>query len=134
MGTFNQDIIVFFKLGILSYLIDFLTAKDLYKNCKYPITNQIEILIHHILFMFSLTGWLSNNKTILIMYVVGLLLTVIHWKYSNYNCKLTENIKNDCNISNGLRSPINLLKINNIPFLKKLFYVTVIYALYKIYY
>jgi hypothetical protein len=132
----NQDIVIIVKIGILAYLLDVLTAKDLYKNCKYPFTNQVELLLHHILFTFSLTAWLSNNKTILIIYVSGLLLCVVHWKFNKNKCIITETIKNDCNIDTSLRTPIKILGLekNTISFLKNLFYFTVIYSLYKIYY
>ncbi len=130
----NQDIVIIVKIGILAYLLDILTAKDLYKNCKYPFTNQVELLLHHILYIFSLTGWLSNNKKILKLYIIIIFGFLIHWYLNNNNCKFTEMTKKDCNINEPLRNPIRLLgfKDEKRRFQITLYSFAILYSLYKI--
>jgi len=134
MGTFNQDIILIFKLGFLAYLLDILTAKDLYKNCKYPITNQIELYLHHVLYIFSLTGWLSNNKKVLKLYVLITSMFIIHWYFNDNKCAFTEMTKKQCDINEPLRNPIRLLGFRDEKrYMQLIVYCsTILYSLYKI--
>jgi hypothetical protein len=136
MRTFNQDIVLIFKIGFLAYLLDILTAKDLYKNCKYPVTNQVELLFHHVLYIFSLTGWLSDNKTLLKIYVVSTILYFTHWYFNNNNCRFTEMTKKDCNINIPLRTIqyINGIIDHDRKGQITIGVITLCIAIYKIYY
>lgn len=135
MRTFNQDMVLVLKISFLAYLLDILTSKDLYKKCKYPVTNNIELYLHHTIFIFNAIGWLSNNKSILKLFIISSSITLLHtYKNKSNNCILTQQFNDDCEINNNFRSPNKFLGFNHSRgnFQIKFHIAAIIYALYKL--
>ena len=100
-STFCRDISVIIGIGLVSYAIDFSQNKDtLYTSCS-DLYTQMSLLLHHIYIVFSLVGWASNNKTILILYVLSAILVQLHWIMNNNKCAWTQFINKRCNNPGG---------------------------------
>jgi hypothetical protein len=71
---------------------------DYYNNCK-NIFDKFLILFHHMFNIFLQFGWLSNNKTILKLYIIVTLGTFTHWYHNDGNCNLTEISNTRCKLN-----------------------------------
>lgn len=80
----------------LETLVDLLnkhTSKCIINSQKHI----LELLIfHHISSGFLLYGWLFNNKILLSLHIITVLVTAIHWITNNNKCALTVYINNEC--------------------------------------
>jgi hypothetical protein len=94
-----KHFIPFILLGCISYFLDIYTApKGYYSKCIQLPTVHAELLLHHILNMFSQFGWLSASKTILMLYIMSPILVLAHWATNNNSCYLTERINERCKL------------------------------------
>jgi hypothetical protein len=91
------DICTISFVGFLLYLYD-ITKDNYYKYCKKNIKVNLTLLLHHISNVFTQFGWLSNNKTILTLYLIIPPLIIVHWNSNNNRCILTEYTNKNCNI------------------------------------
>ena len=57
-------------------------------------------LLHHFIFTFSMIGWTSSNKKVLILWILFIILLRIHWKTNDDNCVITEIENQLCNLDN----------------------------------
>jgi hypothetical protein len=105
---FKRDIIILICLGILGYIFDISTSKNLYQKCNNFLT-QLYLLLHHILYIFSLFAFFSNNRYILILNIILITIMLIHWNTNNNVCEWTQQIKEICGIDSNLRSFIRIL-------------------------
>lgn len=101
--NFKRDASILLLIGVLEYIVDFTTSGDLYKNCK-NLKAQSFILFHHIVYLFTIFSWLSNNIYILFLEVTLILGMFTHWKKYDNVCKWTAKTKADCNINEHLRT------------------------------
>lgn len=96
-----KDFIPFIILGCVSYILDITTAaKGYYSKCgmlKMPLVHS-ELLLHHILNIFSQFGWLSNSRTVLMLYILAPILVLAHWGTNNNACYLTQRINEKCGL------------------------------------
>jgi hypothetical protein len=100
MDDQKKAIIVFILFIILS-IIDILTK---YKNCVSCKPSIIpEILLHRFINVFMYTGWIFDNKVILVFYLITLLLLIIHWMLNNGKCILTKYENIVCNFPEDSR-------------------------------
>ncbi len=109
-----KDFIPFIMLGCISYFIDITTAqKGYYSKCSSNMKVQLELLLHHILIMFSLFGWLSNSRSVLKVYILAPFLVISHWGTNNNKCYLSQRINEDCELDHNeqLRDPFEILGI-----------------------
>ena len=92
-----HDFLIYILIGFIVYIIDLAKSVGLYKYCYVNPLFHLNLLIHHIISVFILFGWLSNNKYILILYVIVCMSTGIGWAVfksclltdlNNYICKL----------------------------------------------
>ena len=98
MSVFKQ-FIPFIILGCISYTLDLSTApKDYYSKCANDSVVHIELLLHHILNMFSQFGWLSNSRVVLILYTLAPIIVLGHWGTNNNKCYLTQRINEKCGL------------------------------------
>ena len=124
-------LIIIFIIGILIFYYD-ITNDDYYKLCnKYA---YIILFIHHIISAFLQFGWLSNNKQILIFYLIAIIITfcgLIIFK----KCILTIIVNNLCNIkvSDRFRDIFYYLKIPIFYTILFRFFIS-LFVLYKINY
>lgn len=133
-----KDIKYFIYVGIVIYIIDIVTSNNIYNSCIDNIDFHIISIIHHIYNIFLLTGWLSNNKNILLIYLVVNLLNTYHWITNKDLCGLTEYTNKMCNIKQEeyFRDIIYILGIKKIKnyVLYRYIYVIIstMIAIYKI--
>jgi len=106
--SFKKNLFILILIGILAYILDLSTSNNLYHKCM-TIQTQSLLLIHHIIYIFSLFAWLSNNLYILVLNVILIIGMFIHWKINNNICTWTQTIKEKCNIKENLRTFIKLL-------------------------
>lgn len=83
--------------GFLSYFYD-VCRDNYYKDCITDISVHSHLLLHHIFNIYTQFGWLSNNKTILFLYLLIPIGVLIHWRTNNNKCLYTQFINNICNI------------------------------------
>ena len=133
---------------------------NLYRNTKIiscfknkTITKKIIILlitiIHIVIVIFSIFGWLFFNKKILLIYIVVQFLLFAHWITNGWKCKLSQIVNNICNFEDSflffdnslliieLLNYIGIDKLHsnkyNNNYLFMYFYITAIFiALYKL--
>jgi hypothetical protein len=108
LNNFKKQLSIFIILGSIAYILDISTSENLYTKCKSLYTQPL-LLIHHIIYIFSLFGWLSNNIYILVLNIITIISLFLHWKINNNLCTWTESIKKDCNIKQNLRTFIKIL-------------------------
>lgn len=82
---------IFIILLIISSLISFYYDHN---RCQYG--NDI-LYIHHFVNIFANFGWLSNNRLILMIYLLAPIIVIIHWKTNNGKCILTQLHNKACN-------------------------------------
>ena len=86
----KTELIIILILGCIFFIIDIRTFS--YCNKKaYPI-----LLVHHIINIFAQFGFLCNDKTLLTIYAVAPILTMLHWKTNNNKCILTQVVNEIC--------------------------------------
>jgi hypothetical protein len=105
--NFMTTIVLFIVLGFFSFISDIKTApKDFYASCEihFPV-----LLIHHIIFVFSLLGWLSYNRYILYLYLFTILIHFILWFIFKNECVLTMYMNEKCKTNTKLRNVLLFL-------------------------
>ena len=131
---FYRDMKRFFYLGSVSFILDIALNNKNYKKCPkiYPV-----LFFHHFIWLFALFGWLSNNKSILKIFCITIIIYLTHWKVNNNKCFITEWIKENCNLSEkyGLQVITNhfKLKIEGREDHKKLLYFYLLIAIAKLF-
>jgi hypothetical protein len=135
--NFMTTIVLFIVLGFFSFILDIKTApKDFYASCDthFPI---LVLLIHHIIFVFNVLGWLSYNKYILYLYVFSILIHFILWVIFKDKCILTIYVNEKCKNHTKLRNivlftteKLNLDLNRNIQ--KIIYSLTTAYVVYKL--
>lgn len=85
-------------VGVIFYIIDILTIKGHYMNCRNTIKTNSVLLIHHIINIFAQFGWMCDNKYILYAYLFAPLIVLMHWKTNDNKCVLTQYVNDNCNI------------------------------------
>lgn len=82
------------------YIIDFMTNPCIQKNNNYNFVDQwfiyIYLYMHHLLASILYFGFLFRSKEYLMMYLILLLVTMIHWQTNNERCVLTEVLNYIC--------------------------------------
>ena len=74
--SLTVEISIYFILGYLVYLKDLNDNIEDYRNCGTNIIFHINLLAHHVLSIFIMFGWLSNNKYVLLVYCVSVSVTL----------------------------------------------------------
>ena len=97
------DHIILISIGLFSYLLDIYVNFDKYTNCITNIKVQFFHLFHHIFFVFTELGWISNNFYILLFNIIIIPSIFIHWKLNNNKCSWTQYNNKQCNTTHGLR-------------------------------
>ena len=87
-------LIVLVIASIISYLID--TNKECADKSHKLYANAV-LFFHHFINIFANFGWLSNNKAILIFYLLTPIIVLIHWTTNNNKCMLTQLHNKLCN-------------------------------------
>ena len=131
-----NQLFLFLVLGTFGYLLDILTSNKRYTKCK-DITTQSLLWLHHVMFVFSLTGWLSTSKPLLVLYLLVTVITAVHWHYNNDVCAWTTTVNERCGVKGGLRSVFRLAIPNtdHIPFrtMQRIWYsIGAVVAIYKL--
>ena len=98
--TEKKALILFILFLILSF-IDILTK---YKKCVKDQPKIIpEIFLHRAISVFFYFGWIFNNKVILIFYLIGAFIILIHWFTNKFECVLTQYENKICNFRDDTR-------------------------------
>ena len=86
----NKELALIITLGVLSYIVDTQSApNNYYNNSDDNIKAYSVLLFHHIISIYILLGFLTDNKYLLYLYLLITINTVIHWKTNNDKCFLT---------------------------------------------
>jgi len=110
MKLTNYDLRILWIIIIVTCIVFYL---NLYKNKKTmgcfknkSIKNKSIILlitlIHIIIVVFSIFGWLFFNKKILLIYLILQICLFLHWITNDWKCKLSQIINNICNFKDSL--------------------------------
>lgn len=91
--------VLVFTIGILSYLYDiFRSANNAYAKCiKLPLFH-LECIIHHLLFGFIITGWMSNDIRIIALYLFTIMMVIGNWEATGGFCSLTVSLNRLCGL------------------------------------
>ena len=54
------------------------------------------LLIHRFIWVLMFFGWMFNDKSILVSYVIFLMLLRVHWIFNNNECVVTQIERNIC--------------------------------------
>ncbi len=133
--NFMTAIILFIILGFFSFMLDIKTVPyDFYASCEihFPV-----LLIHHIIWVFTMTGWLSLNPYVLYLYVFSIIVHVFLWFIFKNECVLTMYMNEKCKTNTKLRTVLlftkEKLNLNTNRFLDIiLFSLTTAYVVYKL--
>ena len=60
---------------------------------------RLILYLHHLLNIFANFGWLSNTKSILIVYLIAPVVCLLHWYTNNNLCYFTQKYNDVCNLS-----------------------------------
>jgi uncharacterized membrane protein len=94
-----SSILTFILLGMIAYLTDIISAPPgYYKKCIRKPYFHLKLLFHHIIVIFILLGWLSNNRYILSVYIFIPIILIVHWRTNNNRCTLTEDVNKMCGL------------------------------------
>jgi len=110
MKLTNCDLNLIWVIIILTCIVFYL---NLYINKKTmscfknkSIKNKIIILlitlIHIVIVLFSVFGWLFCNKKMLLIYLIVQICLFLHWITNEWKCKLSQILNNICNFKDSL--------------------------------
>ena len=126
------------KINILILVISLVIFIADIKTFKYSCPNVYPILlIHHIVVMFILFGFLYSDKTVLLIYLILPFILVGHWVTNDNNCIITQIASKQCEnatVYRGFEQTIFPHLAKNIQFLiisKIIYPVGWLIALYK---
>ena len=100
---FQDELKIFLIISVISLFLDVSTSKELYNECIRDNKFMPFLFLHHVISVFTLTGWLSSNKKILMLYIATLIVIFVHWKTNNGQCFSTDYINHLCKIKIILR-------------------------------
>lgn len=100
---FHDELKILLIISFISLFFDISTSKKKYKKCINDLKFMPFLYVHHIISVFTLIGWLSSNKKILILYILTLIVIFVHWKTNNGHCFSTDYINDLCKIDIELR-------------------------------
>ena len=95
---FHDELKILLIISFISLFLDISTSKKKYNKCIADSKFMPFLYVHHVISVFTLTGWLSSNKKILILYIVTLIVIFAHWKTNNNKCFSTDYINEMCEI------------------------------------
>ena len=125
---------IFFVLFLIETIWDLFFRKDTVQ-CISTITTGVRrlkvvilIILHHLLSTFLTFGWIMNNKTIIILYLVSLMGVIASWQITDGLCWITVLQNNMCGYNK--KKPFNhllqLMKIDENQSNKKYYYGIII--------
>lgn len=100
-------------VGLLSLVLDISTSKKIYNKCIQKKQFLAFLFFHHIISVFTIIGWLSSNKKVLLCYVFVLIIIFLHWRLNDDKCYSTDYINNLCKINIKLRDFYYFLRLKN---------------------
>lgn len=95
---FHDELKILLIISFISLFLDISLSKKKYNKCIANAKFMPFLYVHHVISVFTLTGWLSSNKKILILYIVTLIVIFAHWKTNNNKCFSTDYINEMCEI------------------------------------
>ena len=89
-------------IGLVFYIIDTSTgnADQLYLHCKDDKMFQTVLFCHHVINVYILFGWTSNDKTFLTIYVIFIICILGQWYLNKNKCFVTEYLSSKCKDKN----------------------------------
>jgi hypothetical protein len=82
---------------VMAFLRTIIDISIEYKDCQHPHIFFV-LFLHAIIWIFSYVGCFYNNKLILQIYLLTIILLPIHWMLNNNRCILTEYVNKNCNL------------------------------------
>jgi len=95
---FQDELKIFLIISIISLFLDISTSKKIYDKCISDPKFMPLLYAHHVVSVFTLTGWMSSHKKVLILYISTLIVILVHWKTNNGRCWSTDYINDLCGI------------------------------------
>jgi hypothetical protein len=126
----KKELIFIFLIGVIFYINDIISYKELYKNCLNPHISQLYLFLHHLLSSFLIFGWvLTHNKFLLKIHIV-LVIIILIGQYKNKGCPITHKVNKNCNIPNDflLKDFLYMTGIKS----KKYIYIYFLYILISV--
>lgn len=97
MRNYHIDLYILFVIGTVIYLVDFLTDKTQYAECKHKYVDWLYIYLHHLISSsFMSFGWLGLSQYTVALYVICIPLIVLSW-FIFGDCIMTLYINQKCN-------------------------------------
>ena len=106
----------FIIIGTISFIADIYSGKNkLYNNCREPYISLSLLYLHHVIASFIYFGWISQNRNILFLHLITIIITMLVQLNNEHRCPSTEIVNEKCNISrnNHLRDFLYFLRIKN---------------------
>jgi hypothetical protein len=112
----RSSLYFFIIIGTISFLADIYSGKNkLYNNCREPYITLSLLYFHHIIASFVYFGWISQNRNILFLHLITIIIVILVQLNNEHRCPSTEFVNEKCNISrnNYLRDFLYFLRIKN---------------------
>ena len=117
MDLYKMDLYDEFKvlliLSLFGLFLDISKSKKLYNKCRRKKQFLAFLFVHHIISVFTLIGWLSSNKKVLIFYILVLITIFLHWRLNNGHCYSTDYINDLCKINIKFRDFYHFLRLKS---------------------
>jgi hypothetical protein len=102
-NNFQRDLLIIGLIGIASYINDLYHNHKLYAKClNVPV--QISHLFHHIFISFLYLSFLSNNRMLLTINLIIIVIVMIHWRCNKNKCAWSQHYQRQCQVKTGLNT------------------------------
>jgi hypothetical protein len=97
----KKELIFIFIIGVIFYINEIISERELYKNCKNPHVSQLYLFLHHLMSSFLIFGWiLTRNKFLLKIHIILVIILLTGQYIYKGDCPITHKINKNCNIPN----------------------------------
>ena len=91
-----NDLCYLLTITFVVFVYD-LTTNPCIKNKQYTSSSVFIVLfIHHFMSIFSKFGFLVSDRRLLFIYLFAPTLTVLHWRFNDNKCFMTEMVSEMC--------------------------------------
>lgn len=112
---------------ILEIVLDF-TNKKTY-NCinKKPKIAKV-LLLHHILNVFLMYGWLFDDKKINVIHILVVIGIIFYWKFNENKCNMTVEVNREClwNEDEPFNDLLNMIGLKKLPMWNEIIHYLII--------
>lgn len=110
---FQDELKIFLIISVISLFLDISTSKKIYNKCISDPKFMPLLYAHHVVSVFTLTGWMSSYKKVLILYITTLIVILVHWTTNDGRCWSTDYINDLCGIEIKFRDFYHFLGLKD---------------------